>query len=106
MKIEPAPRTWSRAERKKSKKGLVAALCVLAVVIVAGTAGFLVWSGQKPPPRRTREREAEISALIDTDTFYHGIVVDGIDLGGMTMDEAREASSLQSPPHAETLPSP
>ena len=39
---------------KKSKKGLVAALCVLAVVIVAGTAGFLVWSGQKPPPRRPR----------------------------------------------------
>lgn len=77
---------------KKSKKGLVAALCVLAVVIVAGTAGFLVWSGQKAAAEEAaREREAEISALIDTDTFYHGIVVDGIDLGGMTMDEAREA---------------
>ena len=76
---------------KKSKKGLVAALCVLAVVIVAGTAGFLVWSGQKAAEEAAREREAEISALIDTDTFYHGIVVDGIDLGGMTMDEAREA---------------
>ena len=76
---------------KKSKKGLVAALCVLAVFIVAGTAGFLVWSGQKAAEEAAREREAEISALIDTDTFYHGIVVDGIDLGGMTMDEAREA---------------
>lgn len=76
---------------KKSKKGLVAALCVLAVVIVAGTAGFLVWSGQKAAEEAAREREAEISALIDTDTFYHGVVVDGIDLGGMTMDEAREA---------------
>ena len=76
---------------KKSKKGLVAALCVLAVVIVAGTAGFLVWSGQKAAEEAARERETEISALIDTDTFYHGIVVDGIDLGGMTMDEAREA---------------
>ena len=51
-----------------------------------------VWSGQKAAAEEAaREREAEISALIDTDTFYHGIVVDGIDLGGMTMDEAREA---------------
>ena len=35
------------------------------------------------------------SAVLDVDTFYHGVVVNGIDLGGMTMDEAREALTTE-----------
>ena len=33
--------------------------------------------------------------MLDVDTFYHGVVVNGIDLGGMTMDEAREALTTE-----------
>ena len=39
--------------------------------------------------------EAQVSAVLDVDTFYHGVVVNGIDLGGMTMDEAREALTTE-----------
>lgn len=87
-----APAHMEPGGDKKSKKGLIAVLCVVAVVVVAGAAGFLVWNQQKAEAEAAaRAHEAEVAALIDTDTFYSGIVVDGIDLGGMTMDEARQA---------------
>ena len=51
------------------------------------TAFFVVRSINE---RKAREaHEAEVAALLDTDTFYDGIVVEGVDLGGMTMEEAQ-----------------
>lgn len=75
-------------KKKSSKKGLVAVLCVLAVVVIAGAGGWFAWDQQQKAEQAAHE--AEVSALLDTDTFYQGVCVDGIDLGGKTMEEARD----------------
>ena len=76
-------------KRKKSKKGAIIAVVAVVVVIAAAAAVFGVMKWRE---RQEQEAyEAQVSAVLDVDTFYHGVVVNGIDLGGMTMDEAREA---------------
>ena len=77
----------------KSKKGLVIGLCCALVVVVCAAAAFVVLGQQEAEKAEQAAREAEISAVLDVDTFYDGVTVGGIDLGGMTMDEARTALS-------------
>lgn len=67
-------------------KGVIIAVCVLVVAAVAGVCIFLAQQA-----RAESAREAEIAAVLDTDAFYEGISVEGVSLGGMTMEEAREA---------------
>lgn len=43
------------------------------------------------------QRELLVSSAIDTDAFYHGIVVQGTDLGGKTMQQAKEEMSSMEP---------
>ena len=85
----PGPAHMEPDKRKKSsKKGMIATLCVVAVLVVAGVGGWFLWDQQQKAQQAAHE--AEVSALLDTDTFYQGVRVDGIDLGGRTMEQARE----------------
>ena len=80
-------------KKKKSKKGVIIAVVAVVVVIAAAAAVFGVMKWRE---RQEQEAyEAQVSAVLDVDTFYHGVVVNGIDLGGMTMDEAREALTAE-----------
>ena len=80
-------------KKKKSKKGVIIAVAAVVVVIAAAAAVFGVMKWRE---RQEQEAyEAQVSAVLDVDTFYHGVVVNGIDLGGMTMDEAREALTAE-----------
>ncbi len=80
-------------KKKKSKKGVIIAVAAVVVVIAAAAAVFGVMKWRE---RQEQEAyEAQVSAVLDVDTFYHGVVVNGIDLGGMTMDEAREALTTE-----------
>ena len=89
MENKPGPAHMEPDTRKKSsKKGMIAALCVVAVLIVAGVGGWFVWDQQQKAQQAAHE--AEVAALLDTDTFYQGVRVGGIDLGGKTLEEARE----------------
>lgn len=77
--------------KKNKKKIWILSLTAVAIVAVAVTAFFVVRSINE---QRAREaHEAEVAALLDTDTFYDGIVVEGVDLGGMTMEEAQSKLS-------------
>lgn len=44
-----------------------------------------------------RRHELLVSSVIDTDTFYHGIVVQGADLGGKTMQQVKEEIASMEP---------
>lgn len=80
----------SGAPRKKRRTALWVALAIIAVLVaVGGVFGrqlFLQYQHQR-----------EVAAAIDTNTFYPGIVVQGIDLGGKTMEQAKEAVTAQEP---------
>ena len=88
-----APAHMEPQESRKSKKGLVIGLCCALVVVACAVTAFVALGRQQEAERAEAAREAEISAVLDVDTFYDGVTVDGIDLGGMTMDEARQALS-------------
>ena len=74
------------AERRRRRSGLntnilKAVLALLAVLLVA--VGILAIT--------VRPGEEEISAVIDSGTFFEGISVNGVDISGMTFDQAYEA---------------
>ena len=45
----------------------------------------------------------QVSQVLDVDTFYYGVRVDGMDLGGMTPDEAREALTALHDPELDRI---
>lgn len=77
-----------RARRKHT-----AAYIIVAAVIVLCAAGG-VFGKQL---YEQYQRQKQISAVIDVNTFYPGIVVQGIDLGGKTMEQATAAVKQTEP---------
>ena len=70
------------------KKKIILIACI-AAVIVAAVAGFFIFQyfSNAEQQRQTQEKQEMLSA----DTFYPGIVVNGVDLGGKTMSQAKTA---------------
>lgn len=68
--------------KARHHKAIVAVVAVVAVVAA-------VFVGKPAYERYCHEKA--VSKAIDTDTFYSGIVVQGVDLGGKTMDQAEKA---------------
>ena len=69
---------------KKSRKPLIISLlCIAAAALIAGGI-FLISANAKK-----EEREQERLAIVQTDVFLQGISVGGIDISGMTMEEAQ-----------------
>ena len=81
----PGPRSSRRAGGSRNRDGLWLAVVAVCIVLLAG-GGFLVSSlyGSYPAFR------ARVDAM-NIDTFYPGVYVDGVSLGGLTLDEARNA---------------
>ena len=83
-----ADQSQARYGRPKKKRALGKAIAIVAVAaaVCAGVVavGFARYSQE-------RRHQDEISAALDTDRFYAGISVQGVSLGGMTMQQAREA---------------
>ena len=69
-----------------------AAVAAAAVLLLAAGA---VFGGKVYADYR---HEKLVSAAIDTDAFYQGVVVQGVELGGMTQDEAKSAVLAALPP--------
>lgn len=76
----------TRSTMKKGVHGKVIAVVAIAAVICAGVCA--VGFGRL---YQTRQHNEQVAALIDTDRFYQGVSVQGVSLGGMTMQQAREA---------------
>ena len=78
----------STAARKKRKKGLSTSLkltLILSAVVIFGAIG---WKFLGDAIENSR-----MKASLSSPLFFEGIYVDDISLGGMTMDEAKEAVS-------------
>lgn len=76
------------------RSGWKARVAVGAAAILLLAAG-VVFGGRIYADYR---HEKLVSAAIDTDAFYQGIVVQGVGLGGMTPDEANSAVLAALPP--------
>lgn len=77
----------------KVKAAAVAA--VLLLVAGGAVAGQRLYAGYR--------HGKSVSELIDTDLFYHGIVVQGVDLGGKSMSEAKAAVEAALPSTAPSV---
>ena len=77
----------------RKKKGIIIGSIVAAVVVALGVCGFLFGPGIV----ESLQRGGKIAEAIDTDKFYAGIVIQGVDVGGKTMEEAREELKAVEP---------
>lgn len=72
--------------RRRSHDGLwlLVVIGCIALLIIGGFSVSSLYSSHYPAFR-------EKVAALNQDTFYHGVHVDGVHLGGMTRDQARQA---------------
>lgn len=94
-----------RKKRKQQQRMLIALGAVLAVVLSvfifmfisnqrqqAAEAAAQIAAEEAARAQQEKERQ-EFEALANSTTFLEGVTINGIDIGGMTMDEARTALS-------------
>ncbi len=75
---------FSGVPRNKHKNHVAAGIIIAVVVVLFAVGGFF---GKQLYGQY--QHQQEVSAAIDVNTFYPGIVVQGIDLGGKTMEQAQ-----------------
>ena len=79
------------AQRFRNKKFLIL-FCVIAVVMVAAIAVTCVVLLNQHQEQQQQEHVQEVNKVLEnTDTFFDGITVQGVDVSGMTMEEATAA---------------
>ncbi|MGX8701931.1 VanW family protein [Caproiciproducens sp.] len=81
----------SGAPNSGKKRAGIAAV-IAGVVLLAAVGGL--FGKQLYEVYRHRQ---EVASVIDADTFYKGIVVAGVDLGGKTMEQAKAAAAAVEP---------
>jgi len=107
-----------RAAPGKKKSLAPVIIAVAAVVIVAGVVIFILGRNGNTPIENIFVSDIEVvladgtvqtmkaSAAFEelsTDRFYKGIVIDGVDVGGMTKDEAYAAVTKTLPQNPEEI---
>ena len=104
-KSDKAPKAAKKTDKKRKSLVPVLAVVLALVIIGAGILAGLYYTGFFKPKIEVTladgtvtemKAEAAYSELM-TDKFYQGIVIDGIDVGGMTRDEALAAVSATLP---------
>jgi len=74
------------------KKHLIIAGVVIAAIVIGAVCGVV---GKKMYTEY--QHQQQIAAVIDVKTFYQGITVAGVNLGGKTLEEAKTAVSAVEP---------
>lgn len=73
---------------KKSKKPLIISLlCVAIVALIAG--GVLIYTSVSAKNAERAQQEKERLSIVQADVFLPGITIGGIDVSGMTVEEAK-----------------
>lgn len=81
----------SFARRFQNKKFLIL-FCVIAVVVVAAIVVTSILLVNRHQEQQQEEYIQEVNKVLEnTNTFYDGITVQGVDISGMTMEEATAA---------------
>ena len=103
--VRTAKTTTKHSKSKKKKAGPVIAV-VAAVILVAGAVlAGLYYTGFFKPQIQVNMADGTVQKIkaeeayaeLMTDKFFAGTVIDGIDVGGMTVDEAYNAVSASLP---------
>lgn len=76
----------NKSIKKHTVSCIIAAIASLAAVVAAYLFGSIVYHN-----RVVAQVEADKQQLLLNSTFHNGIVISGVAVGGMTMQEAREA---------------
>jgi vancomycin resistance protein YoaR len=69
-----------RSSKKRSAKAKIILLIVLIVVVIGGVIGFVI----------KHQYDQKLDKILNVDTFYTGISIQGIDMSGKTKEEAKE----------------
>jgi len=103
----------STGKRKKKRRSLVPLLSVILVLLLLGLGAhyYLYRIGFFKPTiivtmsdgTQQKVKVEDAYAEINTDKFYQGIFIDGIDVSGMTPDEAYAAVSASLPEEPEEV---
>ena len=84
-----APKTKKNRGGKSSKRTLWPWILAVSLLAAGLIGGFVFMQYQEHQSRMRQELEQQMAQTLDVDTFYPGVFVDEIDLGGMTMAEAQ-----------------
>lgn len=80
--------------RLRSKSGSVKVIIIVAAAVAvcagAGVVGYQQY-------QQYLKHQHEVAALLDTNRFYNGISVQGVSVGGMTMQQAETAVKAEEP---------
>ena len=71
---------------KKSKKKLVIILISIGAALILAVAAYFIVTDIN----LRNEQEAERLSVVESDTFLEGVAVNGIGIGGLTMEEAQK----------------
>jgi vancomycin resistance protein YoaR len=82
----------SGAPKTKRKKRTAIGIVIAAVVVLGAVGGIFGKQFYE-----AYQHQKQISAAIDIDTFYNGIIVQGVELGGKTMEQAQAAIKQVEP---------
>ena len=107
------PAAKARSKKKSAEKGKkIAAVAVAVVSLLVVVGGALYLMGYAKPVVDFFKPKIEVTladgtvevmtvddakAELATDTFYPGIVIDGVDVGGMTKEQATQAVAAVQP---------
>lgn len=91
------PRKNSKKKRRRKKKSAFSGVSFLLLLMIVGFAGLCVWRVQE------YEALAEMKAVVSRQTFYSGTTVEGLDVSGMTLQQALDHWNTQiEPAYRET----
>ncbi len=83
-------KTVGRKRMTKSGKTILIVLISLAVVAAGLLTFYFIDSAQKQEEEAERQTQV-LSAITDSSAMHPGITIDGIDVGGMSIEQAQEA---------------
>ncbi|MFR1758612.1 MAG: hypothetical protein ACLSX2_02840, partial [Christensenellaceae bacterium] len=84
-----APQKKNNHAGKSSRKAVWPWILVVSLLAAGLIGSFVFMKYQEHQSQMTLELEQQMAQTLDVDTFYPGVFVDEIDLGGMTMAEAQ-----------------
>ena len=78
-------------EKKLSKKSLIIIIACVVLALALAAVAYIVISNVNENNRRIQEEQDALRAsIVDSGVFNDGITIEGIAVGGMTLDQARE----------------
>ena len=80
---------------KKNKKGLIITIVSVVLLILVAVVAYFIVTDINERNRLEQEelaRQAQVvDSIINSGVYHEGITINGVDVGGMTKEQAKEA---------------